>query len=311
MPIRFEDVIEVKMDSVLKKIDALFISLLKSTEAEMEEATMSIRKIEGKNKWKPLSKNELKTLKDEVDGWKGKYQQYFSAVSAITKYYKLLHAYTVCMTDGYGTFQAYVKTMRLQSAKAALRILNDARFKEVLTLADGNNHPKALAYKKHMENFPEGGTSITFVGQKDTGNIIHSYLKKKDLKTDIIYGGKDKDEKKQDETLQMLRDREVHHVVATSVLHEGIHVPEINQVINYSVPKTTVARIQSNGRTARTEIGRVVNIILDHPFFDKGTYYSTVRKERKVKEMFNPQPALQIRGRNVQLGLFPNPRISA
>lgn len=299
MPPKFEENIKVEMDDTLKKVDAYFVAILKSVEDEMAKATIRFLK---KSTWTPFSEKELKIFEEEIKKWKGVFEEFFIATSLLAEYRKIRHSYFICMTEGYKTFLEYVKKLEKDTSKAANKIINNTSFRKIIELTRTNFHPKATAFKKFIEKFPENGTAVIFVGQKDTGRIILEYLKNQGKKVDFIFGGTDKDEKKQEEKLKALRERKIHFLISTSVLHEGIHVPEINYVINFSIPRTAIARIQSKGRVGRTMPGHVINFFLNHSHFDSGTFFSTLRSEKKMKQLINPA-ATQKRARLEQIAI--------
>ena len=105
--------------------------------------------------------------------------------------------------------------------------------------------------------------TIIFVGEKVTGEYIKGIMNEKIPISEVVFGGQ-KNVKNQLETIEKLKDGGLMFLVSTSVIEEGLNVPEVDAVVHYSMPMTEIARIQRNGRTARVETGNVVFIVLNH-----------------------------------------------
>lgn len=308
MPPRYEHTVFVEMDSALKEIDIEFKILLRAIEKEFGHAGICIeRNFQHMKRWTPLSLEELERTHHEISTWPQKSGKFFRAMSLHAQYRKLLHAYRICITEGYGTFLSYVRDLESQEKnKAAQHILSNAQFQSICSLAHRSKHPKAEMFKKYIETFPEGGTAIIFVAQKKTGQIMLEHFKRAGLRADFIFGGKEKSEDHQREALALLAQRKIYFLISTSVIYEGIHVSEVNQILNYSIQTTATEHMQGKGRSARVQVGHVMNFVMDHPFFDTRLYYAIVRKEQKLRELIHPE---FVRASSPQLSLDLQPHL--
>jgi len=72
--------------------------------------------------------------------------------------------------------------------------------------------------------------------------------------------------------------------VSTSVVKEGLNIPEMDVVVHYSLSKTGIELIQGNGRIGRTYPGKIYFIVLDH-FLDRSMYWSTKRQVQTMNRI--------------------------
>ena len=89
--------------------------------------------------------------------------------------------------------------------------------------------------------------------------------------------------------LQSLKEGTLDFVVATSVIEEGVAIPEIGCVINFSVPLTEKSYIQRMGRTGRTTHGSVDHIVLNHSF-DAALFFTAVRGVHTMRTLLRGEP---------------------
>lgn len=75
---------------------------------------------------------------------------------------------------------------------------------------------------------------MVFVNRKDSAITLQQRLQSKKIKTNILMGGIDNEER--DKIIDNFRRGEFTTLISTNVLARGIDVPEVDIVINYEVP---------------------------------------------------------------------------
>ena len=92
------------------------------------------------------------------------------------------------------------------------------------------------------------------------------------------------DQQTQTSVLEKFRQGEFKVLVSSSIGEEGLHVPDVDLVVFYEAVPSEIRYIQRRGRTGRTTEGRVV-ILLAEGTVDEAYYYTTLRKENRMKEL--------------------------
>ena len=297
MPEKKENVTVVNLDAVLKVLDQKFLSMFRSAEHQLKECgflnyksnQMDFFKSDSNFKKKShiLSQRELVSLKKEIDEFR---YTHYEALSLYGIYMKLRHAYSVCMTESYHTFLSF--TQRLEEKNASRgsrtsihRFLHHPHMQDIINLAykHKDEHPKALSLLS-LANLEKEGRGIIFVGEKETGLYLHDRLSQSGLNTDILFGGVGKSLKHQNQVILSLTNGSLQFAISTSVVKEGLNIPEIGVVIHYSLSKTGIELIQGNGRVGRTFPGKIHFIILSHPL-DSAMYWSAKRQLRVMRKV--------------------------
>ena len=91
----------------------------------------------------------------------------------------------------------------------------------------------------------------------------------------------------------MMTEMTVDILVASSVAEEGIDIPEVNAVIFYEPIGSELRKIQRAGRTGRTKPGKIIFLITKETR-DVGLFFSSMRKEKKMKNTLN-----KMKGENI------------
>lgn len=301
-PKKLEDVIFAEPDETLLSIEQQFFKLFSAVEKRLEQngiflkrsredlgqyllnGTLSI--LEKTIQYETLREKELKAIGKSIDAISNYEPKKWKALMWYAVYRKLKHAYAVCITESYVTFLTYVEKIKKDKTKASEKILASKVFQDIVSLAEEhkNEHPKVLALIKNARYlYRLKMKTIIFVGEKVTGEYIKGIMNNKIPISEVVFGGQ-KNVKNQLETIEKLKDGGLMFLVSTSVIEEGLNVPEVDAVVHYSMPMTEIARIQRNGRTARVETGNVVFIVLNHSL-DKALYWMTFRGEQNMKNL--------------------------
>jgi ERCC4-related helicase len=207
----------------------------------------------------------------------------------IAKYIKLYHSYSTAIKETYAAFTDYVQKLKKQKAKSAQSIINERRFSRIVRLVDENTdrHPKASMLLKIMEQWIRmERNALVFIGQKVSGGYLSDLLRQEGIRSDNIFGGGGKANfEKQKKALQGIAEGKLQILITTSVIEEGVSVPEVDMVLNYSRTQTGVGTKQRDGRTARLKTGNIVNLVINHPLDEVEYWISQSKARRGDKEL--------------------------
>ena len=90
---------------------------------------------------------------------------------------------------------------------------------------------------------------LLFVRSKKTADALLQYLQEQDLSCDVIHG--DKSQAAREKALQAFTEERVQVLVATDVAARGLHIPELECVLNYQLPHQSEDYVHRIGRTGR------------------------------------------------------------
>ncbi len=155
------------------------------------------------------------------------------------------------------------------------------------------SNPKMRAALELSEEVLAGSPDsrvIIFTHFRKTSDILATYLEEESsIIRPVRFVGqasKQDDEgmnqKMQAEILEAFRAGKYNVLVATSVAEEGLDIPSTDRVIFYEPVPSEIRSIQRRGRTGRNHAGDVT-ILLYEESRDMGYYYSSLRKETRMK----------------------------
>jgi Fanconi anemia group M protein len=138
---------------------------------------------------------------------------------------------------------------------------------------------------------------IVFTQYRDTIDTIISKLSAGNVQAHRFVGQADKedsegmDQKEQTDVLEQFRNGEFNVLVSSSIGEEGLHVPDVDLVVFYEAVPSEIRSIQRRGRTGRTRPGRVV-ILLAEGTVDEAYYFSSIYREKSMKELVSRSPGV-------------------
>ena|SRR5436190_3819798 len=104
--------------------------------------------------------------------------------------------------------------------------------------------------------------TLIFANTKRQVGVIEKTLRQKKLVVDYLHGGLRQNLRAR--ILDKFRNKQINVLVATDVLGRGIHVENIDYVINYDFPQNFKSYIHRIGRTGRAEAkGKSITLISD------------------------------------------------
>lgn len=272
----------IPMDESLKQIEShLSVAIGHVVQKLCEEGLYPAR---GKSMF--ILERDLEAIEKRLDAMipsRKKYSGLFF-VGAYRKFYTILK---FALTESYDTALMYWNNkLGNDETKSGMFVRQSPHSNAAISIMqtiDRTSHPKIkqLLYLTGSGYAP-WVRGIVFVNNRDTGTILTNLLNSLGRKTELIVGRMSV--KRQQHHLNQLAKGDIRFIVSTSAIEEGVSVPEIGCVIQYSMPLNEKPRIQRSGRTARVNYGCVDYITLDHPM-DKVPFFTSARGEKTMKEI--------------------------
>lgn len=91
--------------------------------------------------------------------------------------------------------------------------------------------------------------SVVFINTKHIAERIEAWLNSNEFKCALLSG--DVPQKKREKLLQQFKDGEVNVLIATDVAARGLHIPDVNLVVNFDLPTDAEDYVHRIGRTGR------------------------------------------------------------
>lgn len=122
----------------------------------------------------------------------------------------------------------------------------------------------------HILKVNPKGLTIVFCGTRRAVDIVNKNLYKQNIKSQALHGGITQNRRKQ--VMDAFHDGKLDVLVASDVAARGLDIKNVDLIINYDLPKTSVDYVHRIGRTARAgNEGKVISLLSreDHDNFRK------------------------------------------
>lgn len=236
----------------------------------------------------------------------------FRAISLIAASINVQHALELLETQGISTLQHYFIRLGKKNTKAAKGLLVDADFAPAMILTKkayemGVEHPKLNKLIKILQKELKNKSKvIVFTQYRDTLEQIYQCCEKENINAVKFFGqGKSNGEKgltqkEQKQIIKSFRMGTYDVLLSTSVAEEGIDIPAVDLVVLYEPVPSEIRMIQRRGRTGRKNTGKM-KVLITKGTRDEGYYWSSIHKEKKMKEQLGDASALS----NLKIKPFP------
>jgi ERCC4-related helicase len=215
--------------------------------------------------------------------------EFYEASSLFARQHKIAYLYRLLMTESYFSFLSYVeKSLASDKSKAAKTILDDNDFRKMYWSIKNisKRHPKEDALLDVLKEMDYKNKScLVFVSSKKTAIHLSDMFEQLGYKTGTLTGGANKSPKKQAQVIEDFSKQKIKIIFATSVVEEGLSLPDIDAVIHYNQPLTEISRLQKGGRTGRFHEGLIIFMIMNIPY-ENALYYATLARLKKMKNIF-------------------------
>lgn len=222
----------------------------------------------------------------------------FGAIFSQAQAVVVLHALEMIETQGAPSLARYLRKLeeKEDKGKATASLVKDPRWLRIVEQAEalkGLEHPKVGVLMKVVKAQVESKSDsrvIVFTQYRDTIEDIVRAFAREGLVAQRFVGQSDRegsegmDQQTQTEVLERFREGRFKILVSSSIGEEGLHVPDVDLVVFYEAVPSEIRYIQRRGRTGRTTEGKVV-ILLAEGTVDEAYYYTTLRKESRMKEL--------------------------
>ncbi|MEK6835187.1 MAG: DEAD/DEAH box helicase, partial [Nanoarchaeota archaeon] len=112
----------------------------------------------------------------------------------------------------------------------------------------------------HIIKKESKGLIIVFCGMRHIVNIINRNLNKQNVRSQALHGGLTQGRRNQ--VMEEFRNGKLDVLVASDVAARGLDIKNLNLIINYDIPKTSLEYVHRIGRTARAgNEGKVVSLL--------------------------------------------------
>lgn len=222
---------------------------------------------------------------------------FYEAKFLFARQYKLLYLFRLLMTESYHSFLTQVEeVLAKDQSKSGRNIYTDLGFINMYWMIKKkipSIHPKeAELLRLVAEKSSQHKSCLVFVSTKKLAVYLSSWFNDLGYKSDTLLGGKNKSLKHQLKVIEEFSRREITVIFATSVVEEGLSLPEIDVVVHYNQPMTEITRLQRGGRTGRFSEGSVYFLIMNIPY-ENALYYATLAKLNKMRAIFYKKPVHQ------------------
>lgn len=247
---------------------------------------------------KTVSQSKLHSARNSIqnDMQKGNSEAY-QAMSIWAEAMKLNKAIETIETQGVDSFLEYYKRLESElnesdSSKAVERLVSDAKMQSAVEMARSYDsiYNKYDALKSELVTAVKinDGKALVFTKSRDTVESIVDLLSD-DFEVNRLVGQTDKEnsegmkQSEQKESVRQFSNDEAEVLISTQIGEEGLDISEVDLVVFYEPASKGIEQIQRQGRTGRSQSGRVV-MLIGNETRDVGMYYKSKNNVKQMKD---------------------------
>jgi len=153
---------------------------------------------------------------------------------------------------------AYEHMSEPEVVKVEAEITGD-RIEEIAYMPSNEEKiPLLMGLLKRAEN----SKCVVFINTKHVAEKINAWLSENDFKCAMLSG--DVPQKKRETLLGKFKEGKINVLIATDVAARGLHIPEVNYVVNFDLPTDAEDYVHRIGRTARAGAsGTAISLICE------------------------------------------------
>ncbi len=243
-----------------------------------------------------LRRKQLKVLRASIVA-KGR-PAMWHPLKVYSIYGKWLYLYEVLMTENYESALRYMEKLEKEAVgksriSAVYEMCTGLLFQWVKVrlkklIGQGKLHPKAKALLELLDYIWKPGYSIVIFGNsykvnQDLTNMIEQSKFDFSDQVRLIAGKKFMNQKTQQQILKDFTDKKFSILISTTVLELGMHLPVLDALISYSVPRTDISYVQRRGRVGRVRIGTIYVLMVKHEA-DRTMFFATRATARSIED---------------------------
>lgn len=220
----------------------------------------------------------------------------YQAMSIWAEAMKINRAIELIETQGVDAFLDYYERLENElrsddSSRAVERLVADTKIQKAVRKArdfDGN-YEKIDVLKSELVNSVKmnQGKALVFTKSRDTVEALRDKLSS-DFRVGRLVGQSDTDnsdgmtQKQQKEAVEKFGSKEYEVLISTQIGEEGLDISEVDLVVFYEPASKGIEQVQRQGRTGRTQKGRVV-MLIGNDTRDVGMYYKSKSNVEQMK----------------------------
>lgn len=220
----------------------------------------------------------------------------YQAMSIWAEAMKINRAIELIETQGVDAFLDYYERLENElrsddSSRAVERLIADTKIQKAVNKArdfDGN-YEKIDVLKSELVNSVKmnQGKALVFTKSRDTVEALRDKLSS-DFRVGRLVGQSDTDnsdgmtQKQQKEAVEKFGSKEYEVLISTQIGEEGLDISEVDLVVFYEPASKGIEQVQRQGRTGRTQKGRVV-MLIGNDTRDVGMYYKSKSNVEQMK----------------------------
>jgi len=131
---------------------------------------------------------------------------------------------------------------------------------------------------RHLINIHQWTMVLVFMANKRAADNIASKFRKYGIQADSFHG--DLDQSERSYTLDEFKAKKIHVLFATDIAARGLHIDDIQCVINFDLPRASEDYIHRIGRTARAGKKGVAISFINH---ENKEHFKLIQKRCQVK----------------------------
>lgn len=220
----------------------------------------------------------------------------YSAMSIWAEAMKLNRAVELIETQGVESFLDYYHRLEQElreedNSKAVERLVSDPKIQRAVRKANDfeGTYEKFDVLRSELVNTVkiERGKSLVFTKSRDTVEALKDELSD-DFSVGRLVGQQDAGDSsgmtqtEQKEAVERFSEGEYEVLISTQIGEEGLDISEVDLVVFYEPATKGIEQVQRQGRTGRTQKGRVVMLIGDDTR-DVGMYYKSKSNVEQMK----------------------------
>lgn len=246
---------------------------------------------------KTLSQKKLHQARGRIQkAMKEGDDQAYSAMSVWAEAMKINRAVELIETQGVESFLDYYQRLEEElreddSSKAVERLVSDPKIQRAVQKArdfDGT-YEKFDVLRSELVNTVkiDGGKALVFTKSRDTVEALREEFSD-DFSVGRLVGQTDTGnssgmtQAEQKEAVKQFSEREYEVLVSTQIGEEGLDISEVDLVVFYEPATKGIEQVQRQGRTGRTQKGRVV-MLIGNDTRDVGMYYKSKSNVEQMK----------------------------
>ncbi len=140
------------------------------------------------------------------------------------------------------------------------------------------NREKRGPLLRHLLKTEKYGQVLVFMANKRATDNIAMKFKKYGISAQSFHG--DLDQQERNETLKAFKEKKIQVLFATDIAARGLHIEEIDCVVNFDLPRSPADYIHRIGRTARAgKAGRAISFI----DYETTAHFKIIEKRSGIK----------------------------